>query len=141
MLRLVSVKVSLPSARYSGRMIWFFERRGEHLQCEIRIATNSTGCELVWTASGGPAHVERSNDPSELVRRRRPLRAPSPLCPLNCVDDVTTPERVPAQRIVVRRGQVATFELLERTFAHDPSVEIVWDRRVAERRQAVRPDR
>jgi hypothetical protein len=35
----------------------------------------------------------------------------------------------------VRRGHFATFELLSRTFADDPSVEIVWDRRKGERRQ------
>jgi hypothetical protein len=37
--------------------------------------------------------------------------------------------------IVVRRGHFATFELLTRTFADDPSVQIIWDRRMGERRQ------
>ncbi len=39
--------------------------------------------------------------------------------------------------VIVRRGHFATFELLTRTFADDPSVQIIWDRRMGERRQAV----
>ena len=38
--------------------------------------------------------------------------------------------------VVVRRGHFATFELLTRTFAGDPDVQIIWDRRMGERRQA-----
>lgn len=38
--------------------------------------------------------------------------------------------------VIVRRGHFATFELLTRTFAGDPSVQIVWDRRMGERRQS-----
>jgi hypothetical protein len=38
--------------------------------------------------------------------------------------------------VIVRRGHFATFELLTRTFIDDPSVRIVWDRRVSERRDA-----
>ena len=38
--------------------------------------------------------------------------------------------------VIVRRGHFATFELLTRTFADDPSMQIVWDRRLAERRRA-----
>jgi hypothetical protein len=37
--------------------------------------------------------------------------------------------------VIVRRGHFATFELLRRTFA-DPTVQIVWDRRMRERRQS-----
>jgi hypothetical protein len=40
--------------------------------------------------------------------------------------------------VIVRRGQFATFELLSRTFA-DPTVQIVWDRRMRERRSADGP--
>ena len=36
----------------------------------------------------------------------------------------------------MRRGHFATFELLTRTFADDPSVQIMWDRRMGERRQS-----
>ena len=39
--------------------------------------------------------------------------------------------------VVVRRGHFATFELLTRTFAGDPEVQIIWDRRMGERRQSV----
>ena len=38
--------------------------------------------------------------------------------------------------VIVRRGHFATFELLSRTFADDPSVQIIWDRRMGERRQS-----
>jgi len=38
--------------------------------------------------------------------------------------------------IVVRRGHFATFELLNRTFSDDPGVQIIWDRRMRERRQS-----
>jgi hypothetical protein len=54
-------------------MIWFFERPGERLRCEIRQAASGAGYELVWTSSDGRIHVELSNDPSELIRRRRAL--------------------------------------------------------------------
>jgi hypothetical protein len=37
--------------------------------------------------------------------------------------------------VIVRRGHFATFELLTRTFADDPTVQIIWDRRVGERRR------
>jgi len=39
--------------------------------------------------------------------------------------------------VIVRRGHFATFELLSRTFADDPSVQIIWDRRRVERRRSV----
>jgi hypothetical protein len=54
-------------------MIWFFERPGERLQCEIRQAASGPGYELVWTSSDGRMHIEMSQDPSELIRRRRAL--------------------------------------------------------------------
>lgn len=38
--------------------------------------------------------------------------------------------------VIVRRGHFATYELLTRAFADDPSVEIIWDRRIGERRQS-----
>ena len=34
-----------------------------------------------------------------------------------------------ANVVIVRRGHFATFELLTRTFADDPLVQIIWDRR------------
>ena len=40
--------------------------------------------------------------------------------------------------VIVRRGQFATFELLTRAFGNDLTVQIIWDRRVGERRKAVR---
>jgi hypothetical protein len=40
--------------------------------------------------------------------------------------------------VIVRRGHFATYELLTRTFAGQPNVQIIWDRRIGERRQAIR---
>lgn len=54
-------------------MIWFFQRPGEKLQCEIRQAASGPGFELVWTSNDGREHVELSDDASELLRRRRAL--------------------------------------------------------------------
>jgi hypothetical protein len=45
------------------------------------------------------------------------------------------------RRVIVRRGHFATFELLIRAFADDPTVEIMWDRRVGERRQSANRER
>ena len=39
--------------------------------------------------------------------------------------------------VIVRRGHFATYELLTRTFAGDPTVQIMWDRRMGERRQSI----
>jgi hypothetical protein len=51
-------------------MIWFFERPGERLLCEIRPAFDR-GFELVWTTGDGRTHVERSANADELLKRRR----------------------------------------------------------------------
>ena len=53
-------------------MIWFFERPGERLQCEIRVSEEA-GYELVWTAADGRVHVAQSQDPEELLLRKRAL--------------------------------------------------------------------
>ncbi len=37
------------------------------------------------------------------------------------------------ERIIVRRGRFLTYELLRRTFEGDPNIEIIWDRRRADR--------
>jgi hypothetical protein len=55
----------------TARMIWFFERPGERLQCEIRQSGESEGFELVWTTNDGRTLTERSLDPEELMSRRR----------------------------------------------------------------------
>ena len=41
--------------------------------------------------------------------------------------------------VIVQRGKLATFELLARTFARDPTVRLVWDRREHDRREAASP--
>lgn len=52
-------------------MIWFFDRPGERLQCEIRPSVEDDGFELVWTTTDGRTLVERSGDAEELLQRRR----------------------------------------------------------------------
>jgi hypothetical protein len=37
------------------------------------------------------------------------------------------------ERIIVRRGRYLVFEQLRRIFGRDPNVEIIWDRRHADR--------
>ena len=54
-------------------MIWFFERPGERLQCEIRPSTSGPGYELLWSSNDGRTHVEKSEDPETLLSRRRAL--------------------------------------------------------------------
>jgi hypothetical protein len=41
-----------------------------------------------------------------------------------------------ARLVIVRRGHFATFELLARTFADDPTVRVIWDRRMSDRRRS-----
>jgi hypothetical protein len=52
-------------------MIWFFDRPGERLQCELRSSAEGEGFELVWTATDGRTHVETSRNAEELMTRRR----------------------------------------------------------------------
>jgi hypothetical protein len=54
-------------------MIWFFQRIGERLQCELRPSPHGSGYELVWSAGDGRSHVEHSPDPEELLSRLRAL--------------------------------------------------------------------
>lgn len=54
-------------------MIWFFERPGERLRCEIRRSVFGNGYELVWTANDGRTHLEHSPNPDDLMSRRRAL--------------------------------------------------------------------
>ncbi len=49
-------------------MLWFFEREGQRIQCEIRPSVESAGYELEWTEQG-EVHLERSTDVSKLAER------------------------------------------------------------------------
>lgn len=55
-------------------MIWFFERHGVRLQCEIRRTSDGQAFELAWTTPKGEPHLERSSDPDILDARRRELQ-------------------------------------------------------------------
>jgi hypothetical protein len=49
-------------------MLWFFERAGKRLQCEIRPSRHAAGFELEWQQDG-LVHVERSESPDALAQR------------------------------------------------------------------------
>jgi hypothetical protein len=56
-------------------MIWFYERSGSHLRCEVRQAIEGDRYELVITSADGSERVEVFADSRELTRRSRELEA------------------------------------------------------------------
>jgi hypothetical protein len=44
----------------------------------------------------------------------------------------------PVRLVVVRRGETALFESLEKQFATDPETRVIWDRRLVDRRHGER---
>jgi hypothetical protein len=54
-------------------MIWFFERNGEYLRCEVRDGATGEACELVITYPDGRQRVEPFEEPGALARRQREL--------------------------------------------------------------------
>jgi hypothetical protein len=54
--------------RYQITMLWFFEKDGDRLQCEIRPSTQDAGFELEWQAKG-QVHVEQSEKRDTLAQR------------------------------------------------------------------------
>lgn len=54
-------------------MIWFYERSGTHLRCEVRQAIEGDRYELVITDEDGAERVEWFSDSKELTRRSREL--------------------------------------------------------------------
>lgn len=50
-------------------MIWFYERQGEHLRCEIRQQLEGDRFALVVTMPDGTERVELFDDSSTLNRR------------------------------------------------------------------------
>lgn len=50
-------------------MIWFYQRRGEHLRCEIRTQVEGDRYALVVTMPDGTERVEIFEDSSALNRR------------------------------------------------------------------------
>jgi hypothetical protein len=55
-------------------MLWFFEKSGERMQCEIRPHPAGAGVELVWTQKG-EHHIEHFSDADQAEQRRRELEA------------------------------------------------------------------
>lgn len=56
-------------------MIWFYERSGSHLRCEVRQAVEGDRYELVITCADGAERVEVFADSRELTRRSRELES------------------------------------------------------------------
>lgn len=54
-------------------MIWFFERRGTHLRCEVRQTQEGDRYELVVTKPDGDELTESFVDSRTLNRRTRQL--------------------------------------------------------------------
>ena len=50
-------------------MIWFYERKGEHLRCEIRQQVEGDRFELVVTLPDGSERIEVFDDSFALNRR------------------------------------------------------------------------
>jgi len=55
-------------------MIWFFERKGDHLRCEIRTQIEGDRCDLVITHPDGTETVERFSDSRGLAQRTTELQ-------------------------------------------------------------------
>jgi hypothetical protein len=50
-------------------MIWFFQRRGDHLRCEVRTQIEGDRYELVITEPDGTERVESFADSASLNKR------------------------------------------------------------------------
>jgi hypothetical protein len=50
-------------------MMWFYERGGEHLSCEMRMILDGDGYELVVKWPNGHEHTEHYRDQGRLLRR------------------------------------------------------------------------
>jgi hypothetical protein len=74
-------------------MIWFFERAGQRLHCEIRRAVDGNGLELLWTTPEGATHIERGDTEASIDERRRILEEQLKLDGWVPLGQVTTPPR------------------------------------------------
>lgn len=50
-------------------MMWAFQRRGEHLHCEVRRVADGEAYEFVLARPDGVEEVERFDDPALLIER------------------------------------------------------------------------
>jgi len=50
-------------------MFWFFERKGEHLRCEIRSQIEGDRYDLIITKPDGTESIERFTDSKDLECR------------------------------------------------------------------------
>lgn len=56
-------------------VIWFFQRQGRRLQCELRTAADRDGFELIWTSADGDVRLEHNEDSTVLNERRIALES------------------------------------------------------------------
>jgi hypothetical protein len=54
-------------------MIWFFERKGSHVRCEVRAQTEGDRCDLVITEPNGTERLESFTNSDDLNRRAQAL--------------------------------------------------------------------
>jgi len=50
-------------------MIWFYERKGDHLRCELQLPAEGDRYNLVITGPDGTETVESFTDTDELTQR------------------------------------------------------------------------
>jgi hypothetical protein len=56
-------------------MVWFYERQGNFIRCETRVAASGNGFELVVIQPDGSERVEQFDDSSTLARRQAELES------------------------------------------------------------------
>jgi hypothetical protein len=56
-------------------MLWWFEKNGEQLQCEIRPSDHAAGFEMEVTTPNGEKKIEHAENPDELALRWHELEA------------------------------------------------------------------
>ena len=54
-------------------MLWFFQRSGQRIVCEVRLSAEDTGYELVVSWPDGKQSVERFRTMASLLRREHEL--------------------------------------------------------------------
>jgi hypothetical protein len=50
-------------------MLWIFERKGEHMRCEIHRDSEGSGYEMIVTRADGSQVMERFDETDALIRR------------------------------------------------------------------------
>ena len=51
------------------QMLWFFQRKDEHMRCEIRREGVGAGFEMIVTSPDGSQRMERFQETNDLIKR------------------------------------------------------------------------